>query len=190
MAWRSRRSRRCSVLCSGPAPPRSRTAHPPSSGSSRTRHSAAATRRRRRGSPAPTAPPPLLPPSPLPLPLRRRCSGRGKTPMWVGGGGRLLLALLPLLLNPQRRKAGRIPGAAPAGSARAPPAPFSASLEHRGTARGQKGLSSPRPGSIRARARPFPSACVPLGGPAVLRPASGCGETGSARVRLGDAAGW
>jgi hypothetical protein len=63
--------------CSGPAPPRSRTAPPPS-GSPRPRHSAAA-RRRRRGVGLP--PPRLLfLYSPLPLPLRRRCSGKGQNP--------------------------------------------------------------------------------------------------------------
>jgi hypothetical protein len=123
----------------GPAPPRSRTA-PPSSGSSRPRHSVAATRRRRRGSPAFTAPPPLLLPSPFLFPFGGAALERGKTPMWVGGGGRLLLAFLLLLLNPRHRKAWRKPSAAPAGSARAPvAAPPASSLRihgHRVTVRG------------------------------------------------------
>jgi hypothetical protein len=64
----------------------------------------------------------------------------GKTPMWVGGGGQLLLALLPLLLNPRRRKAWRKPSSAPAGSAQAsvaaPPAPSQRLHGHKVAVRG------------------------------------------------------
>jgi hypothetical protein len=87
------------VLCSGPALPRSRS--PPSpSGSSLPRPAPAATRRRRRASVSRLAS--SSPTPPFFFPLRRRLWEGAKTPMRVGGGGPLALAL-PLLLNPRRR---------------------------------------------------------------------------------------
>jgi hypothetical protein len=179
MAWRSRRSRRCSVLCSGPAPLRSRTAHPP-----RPAPRVLVTPRRRRGSPAPTAPPPLLPPSPLTLPLRRRCSGKGQNPnvgwwRWSTATGSPPLAFEPTAPQGWAKSRGCPSWVRPGGRG-GTACPF---LCVPGTPRhgaGAKGSFLSTTGSIRARARPFPSACVPLGGPAVLRPASGCGETGGA----------
>jgi hypothetical protein len=120
-------------------------------------------RRRTGGGAAHQPPPPLhlffhLPPSSSPS--AARLWKVGKTPMWVGGGGRLLLALLPLLLKPRRRqdraKSRGCPGLDRPGGRGGVACPFLCDLGHRGMARGQKGPSLPRPGSIRARARPTP----------------------------------
>jgi hypothetical protein len=167
---------------SGPAPPRSRTPPPPS-GSSRPRHSAAATRRWRRGVGLP--PPRLLfLYSPLPLPLRRRGSGKGAKPQCGLVAMAFQRSAFPLLLNPGaargRAKSRCCPGLGCPGARGGAARSLSTPPRHRVTTRGKWVLSSPRPGSIRARA-PWPSACVPRGDPAVPRPASWCGETGGAR---------
>jgi hypothetical protein len=168
---------------SGPAPPRSRAA-PPLSGSSHPRHSAAAARRRRRGSPAPTASPPLLPPPPFLFPFGGAALERGQNPNV--GWWRWTTASCPPPLafeTPAPPGQGEIPGLPRLG----PPGwpwrrrlPFSMRPWTPRHGAGAKG-SFPSPARLDSRAgAPNPSACVPLGDPAVPRPASGCGETGGA----------
>jgi hypothetical protein len=110
LAWvaaRRRCTRRRSFLCSGPAPPRPRTAPPLSSGSTRTRPSAAATRRRRRALVPRLASSPPLPPS---SPPSDGGSGKGqKTPMRVGGEANCYWLSYPAFESAASRGHGELP---------------------------------------------------------------------------------
>jgi hypothetical protein len=176
MAWRSRRSRRCTVLCSGPAPPRSRTApllvRLLAYSSLRGGDAPAAARL--------TSPPPLLhlfshlPP--FLFPFGGAALERRQNPN-AGWWRRTTAPCSPPVAfeSPGAARQGeipRLPQLGPPGRSWWRRLPSLCILGHRGMARGQKGTSLPQPGSIRARARPTPWRACRLGDPAVPRPAS------------------
>jgi hypothetical protein len=184
MAWRSRRSQRCSVLCSGPTPPRSRTAPPP-----RPAPRVLVTpRRRRAGGGAAHQPPPLLhlfshlPP--FLFPFGGAALERGQNPnvgwwRWTTATGSPPLAFEPTAPPGQ----GEIPGLPRLGPPGQPWRRRSLPLYAPTVTGSRRGVDGTFPPPVRldSRARaPGPSACVPLGDPAVPRTASGCGETGGA----------
>jgi hypothetical protein len=140
-------------------------------------------RRRRAGGGAAHRPsPPLLLFSFLPpflFPFGGAALERGQNPN-AGWWRRTTAPCSPPLAfeSPGAARQGEIPGLPQLGPPGRPwrrRLPFLCILGHRGMARGQKGTSLPRPGSIRARARPTPRRACRLGDPAVPRPASWCG---------------
>jgi hypothetical protein len=165
----------------------------PSSGSSRTR-----TPRRRRSGAARLTSAHRSSFTPLPSPS---CfpfgggSGRGQNPNVGWWRGQLLLALLPLLLNPRCREVmAKFRGCPGSVRPAAVAAPLASLSPRHGQGHGAGANESfPSPARLDSRAHaPAPSACAPAGwlGRAPRR-ASGCDGTGGGAVWLaGWLAGW